>query len=396
MQLLMSGSGQLLLFVKYLYWDIMENKKINWKRFRLWTGKVLNSAWKIALVIIGAFILTLIVAFVNEWYGKHYGEEAHYWDRKLSENILVHYSSSESVRVYDANAGRYVTPKLKWVAMTPQRDSLTVFCNKDGKRGFLNVNTGEIVIDGRYEHAWVFSEGLAAVVEHGGKMGFINSAGEYVIAPELDYIASHNYVFKHNVCCIEDGCGCQGLLNREGKWVLPQEYSFIDYVEETDMFIPARDGKKGMIKNGSFEWVFPMEYDDISWTDAPSGKGYIMYKDFRSQHVSVDGTVIDAFLIDGTYELRYLIKWNSEEDDEYATSDDVISFRVHNLWGMMDKHTGKVLIPAKYADVELVSKDIVKCRLESGQNDDCVLYDIKGKVIEQKVAMQPENGSGMR
>ena len=360
----------------------METKKINWNRFWVRPRKILNISWKVALVVIGIFAALLIFSAVWEQKNDHYGKDAHYWDRNLSENICVHVFSYGNARVYDRKAEKYVTPRLEWVASTPDKDSLTVFCDKDGKRGFLNVNTGKIVIDGKYEHAWIFSEGLAAVVEPEGKMGFIDGNGEYVIAPEIDYTKSHDYVFKHNVCCIENRDGKQGLLSREGKWVLPQEYSWIDYVAETDMFIPTKDGKDGLIKNGNFEWVYPVEYDDISWTDAPTGHGFILYKDFRSWHVAMDGTVIDEFLVDDTQELKYMVKYNSAAEDEYAISDKVVSFRVYGLWGVMDKQTGKVLIPAKYGNVEMVSKDIVKCGLESDQYDDSVLYDLNGKKIE--------------
>ena len=357
-------------------------KKINWKRFWVRARKMLNVGWKVALVVIGIFALCLIVSVVWVHKNKHCGEDAHYWDRDLSENICVHVLCSGDVRVYDRRAEKYVTPRLEWVSGTPDRDSLTVFCDRDGKRGFLNIYTGKIAIEGRYEHAWVFSEGLAAVVEPGGKMGFIDGSGEYVIAPQFGYIDSHDYVFKHNVCCIADGDGNQGLLSREGKWVLPQEYSFIDYIEAIDMFVPEKDGKKGLLRNGSFEWVYPVAYDDISWTDAPTGHGYVLYNDFRSWHVAMDGTVIDEFLVDDTQELRYMIKYNSDGADEYAISDKIISFEVSGLWGVMDKHTGKVLVPAKYGNVEMVSKDIVKCSLESDQYDDYVLYDLKGNKIE--------------
>ena len=360
---------------------IME-KKINWKRFWVVTRKVLNISWKVALVFIGIFAALLIFSVVWEQKNDHYGKDAHCWDRSLSENICVHVFSYGNARVYDRKAKKYVTPRLEWVASTPDKDSLTVFCDKNGKRGYLNVNTGKIAIEGRYEHAWIFSEGLAAVVEPDGKMGFIDGNGEYVIDPEIDYIDSHDYVFKHGVCCIENSDGYQGLLSREGKWVLPQEYSWIDYVAETDMFIPTKDGKDGLIKNGGFEWVYPVEYDDISWTDAPTGHGFILYKDFRSWHVAMDGTVIDEFLVDDTQELRYMIKYNSDAADEYAISDKVVSFKVYRLWGVMDKQTGKVLIPAKYGNVEMVSKDIIKCSLEADQYDDCVLYDLTGKKIE--------------
>ena len=355
---------------------------LNYKRLWVKARRFLNAGWKVALIVIGAFILIIFVDEACELYGDHYGRSAHYWDRFLSEDISVHYFNSNTVRVYNLKTKKYVTPKLKWVADTPARDSLTVFCDMNGKRGFLNVNTGEITIQGKYEHAWVFSEGLAAVVEPNGKMGFIDRTGKTVIAPEIDYFASHDYVFKHNVCCISAKNGNKGLLNREGKWVLPQEYQYIEYVEEVDMFIPVKDNKDGLIKNGSFEWVYPVEYDDISWIDAPTGKGFVLYKDFRSQHVSVDGTVIDSFLIDASQELEYVTSLSPEEANEYTVSDEVIAFRVYSLWGMMDKHTGKVLIPAKYGNIEMASKNIIKCSLESAQYDDCVLYDLKGRKIE--------------
>lgn len=356
--------------------------KYNFTRFSSKFCKMLNFGWKIALVLIGIFCGIVILVAVREQYDNHCGSSAYYYDRHLSEDICVHHFGNSIVRVYNLKTKEYLTPKLKWVADTPERDSLTVFCDKENKRGFLNVKTGKIVIEGKYEHAWVFSEGLAAVVEPDGKMGFIDATGKYVIAPELDYFASHDYVFKHGVCCIADGDGNQGLLSREGHWVLPQEYSWIDYVAETDMFIPTKDEKDGLIKNGSFEWVYPVEYDDISWTDAPTGHGFILYKDFRSQHVSVDGKVIDSFLIDGTEELRYMVKCDPVDCDEYAISDKVMAFCVYGLWGVMDKSTGKVIIPAKYGRIEMASKDIIQCGLEKYGNNDYVLYDLKGRKIE--------------
>ena len=360
----------------------MENKNNYQRTFWSKTGKILNYSWKVAIVVIGILAAIFIVAGVREYNHRHYSQVAHEWDRHLSESICVHRIHRYWVKVYDLEAKKYVTRKLKWVSGIPDRDSLTVFCDKNDKRGFLNTKTGEIVIAGRFEHAWVFSEGLAAVVEPGGKMGFIDKTGHYVIAPRLDYIPSHDYVFKHGVCCIQNREGYQGLLSREGEWVVPQEYSHIDYIEATDMFVPEKDGKEGLLKNGSFEWVYPIEYDDIAWTDAPTGKGYILYKDFHSWHIAIDGTVIDEFLVDDTQELKYMIKYNSDEAKEYAISDQVISFRVYGLWGVMDKHTGKVLVPAKYGNIKMISEHIIKCSIEQDELDDNVLYDLKGNKVE--------------
>jgi len=164
--------------------------------------------------------------------------------------------------------------------------------------------------------------------------------------------------------------------------VIPQEYYFINYVADVDMFILTKDEKKGLVRNGNFDWVYPMEYDNIYWIDAPTGDGFILYKDFCEKHVAVDGTVINSFVIDNTSELKYMTKYNSDSSDEYAISDKIIAFNASGLWGVMDKHSGKVLVPAMYGDVKMVSESIVKCSLEDYGSSDYVLYDLKGNKIQ--------------
>ena len=356
----------------------------NIERKGFWAGalKALNVGWKVALIVVGLFTMVILVAAGRNYCGNHYGKHAHYWDMDLSKNTCVHRFSNGTKRAYNREAGKYVTPRMQWVASAPERDSLTVFCDKDGKRGFLNVNTGEIVVEGKYRHAWVFSEGLAAVVEPNGKMGFINHEGEYVIQPELDYISSHDYVFKHGVCCIQSKDEKFGLLSREGKWVLTQEYDYIDYEGGPDVFIPRKDDKYGAVQNGSFDWVYPLEYDYISWNEGTNGDAFLLYKDHNTERVTLDGTVVDRFVIDETREMRYMTVYHPDIADEYAISDKVLAFRVYSKWGVMDKHTGKVLIPAMYGSVDLSSESIIECSFEDYGCYNYVLYDLKGNKIE--------------
>ncbi|MBQ8695615.1 MAG: WG repeat-containing protein, partial [Bacteroidaceae bacterium] len=66
-----------------------------------------------------------------------------------------------------------MTPKIDWVRYGS--DSIAVYA-LNGKRGFLNRYTGEIIIDAeknRYSKAWVFSEGVAAVMKD-EMIGFID------------------------------------------------------------------------------------------------------------------------------------------------------------------------------------------------------------------------------
>lgn len=358
----------------------MKNRKVNWKKFGSKAGKVLNVSWKIALVLAGISFAIYIFETARELYDDDFGKSAHNWDRHLNDQIWVHSFHVRGVRVYDSQKEEYVTPKLKWVSESPYRDSITVFCDLDGKRGFLNTHTGRIVIEGKYRYAWVFSEGLAAVVGTDGKMGFIDRSGKYVIAPKLDYMSTHDYVFKHGVCCIENRYGKQGLLSRNGVWVLPQDYDYIDYVSDVDMFIVTKGNKQGLLKNNSFEWVFPIAYDNITWNESLSGNGFILYKDFRAQLVSADGEVKDAFLVDDIIPLKYITKYHSDGNVEYEISDKVVAFCVEGLWGVMDKYTCEVIIPAEYAVVEMVSEHVLKCGLEEYYN--YVLFDLKGNKIQ--------------
>ena len=55
-------------------------------------------------------------------------------------------------------------------------DSLV--CFSDGnRRGYFHLRDGKVVVKPKYQHAWVFSEGLAAVDEN-GRVKFINPQGE--------------------------------------------------------------------------------------------------------------------------------------------------------------------------------------------------------------------------
>lgn len=59
-----------------------------------------------------------------------------------------------------------------------------------------------MVIEGQYNHAWHFSEGLAAVVADNGMIGFINHDNEMVIPAIYDYVVDYDYLFEDGVCVI--------------------------------------------------------------------------------------------------------------------------------------------------------------------------------------------------
>lgn len=74
--------------------------------------------------------------------------------------------------------------------------------HKDGKCGYLNVNTGEIVIPAQYSKAWQSSEGLGAVLGVGNRIGFIDKDNNMAIVYEIPYNKGLDYIFKDGYCVI--------------------------------------------------------------------------------------------------------------------------------------------------------------------------------------------------
>ena len=154
--------------------------------------KPFNFCWKLGLIIFGVCMLLAVYIWIKQAAGCVYYDSM---DETLSIDVEIRYFSNNRCATYDSVTGKRLSPKLLWISACPQRDSLTVFCDKHGRRGFLNVNTGKVVIEGQYRHAWHFSEGLAAVVDDNGKVGFINYDNEMVIPAVYEYVPSHDYVF---------------------------------------------------------------------------------------------------------------------------------------------------------------------------------------------------------
>ena len=99
------------------------------------------------------------------------------------------------------------------------------------------------------------------------------------------------------------------------------------------------------------------------------------------QLLAFDGTVIEPFIIDNTYRLKYMTKYHDDEADEYELVPETIVYRVNDWVGLMDARTGKVLTPAKYRNLEMVSKDLIKAELDYG--DEGIIMDRRGNIVKQ-------------
>lgn len=340
---------------------------------------ILNYAWKAGIAFLGTGFLVIALLVWKESHGRSV-----WGDRVISKSVTARRYNDDTYRIYNVKTGKYTTGKIAWTSGEPQRDSISVYSDRDGYRGFFNALTGEITLnskDFRFLRAWHFSEGKAFVQGENGKLGVIDYTGRLCIPFNLPFETGFDYVFEDGLCKIgryDDGPGWkQGLLRSDGTWALPMEYSYISEPGK-DGYRIVTDQDGTLLLDGGFNPVFDRHYDGISL--AEEGGVYITDK-HRKWLADYTGKVIQPFVFDSTHELYYQVEYHEDEADEYELDDDLMAYGVGLLEGLFNKTTGKILTSADYWSVTMVSKDVIRAQLNYAEG--FVFLNRKGEVIEQ-------------
>lgn len=302
-------------------------------------------------------------------------------DKRLSKHIQVRrfYNRKNEYGIYNDSTDKYILKGLQWVAEAPENDSLTVFCQK-GKRGFLNVNTGKVEIKAQYRRAWIFSEGVAAVMKD-GKIGFINPKNETVIPFQYDYADRNgmaiDYLFRSGYCVMTDKRGACGIIDPVGNWVLEAKYDCI-WTPYKKKYRVVKDGDVYGLLDEKLAFIFPIEYDYIEY--AAEG-GVFLSKDGYKWHADYDGTVLCPFLCDGTDYMSYPGEYN-EEGTRVDIMSPYMTYTLYPYYGVIRKDNGKVIVPAIYSNIRMLSSTMFEAQL--AKDDEWVLIDVSGKVLGEK------------
>ena len=348
--------------------------------------KFFKILWKSLLAVAAVAVVFIGIVLAYAAYDK---QNSYYNSRWLSEDVVVrYYYNKEEYKVYNAKLKKVTLKDVDNVVGASEGDSLTVFF-KDDLRGFLNTKTGEVVIPAQYKKAWVFSEGLAAVMDHSGKIGFINKDNEVVLPFVYNYREKWaiDYYFNNGYCVMTDERGACGVIDKEGNWVMEPQYDSIWKLYFGKYRVVKEEDKYGMIDE-NLNFVFPIEYDKIEFAEHEHD-GVLLTKNYVKQHVAYDGIILDPFVIDGTENMYYtqriepLVLRNEYEDDVLKTEERVLAdyllYYVDNLCGVMHRETGKVILPPIFEDVRMVSPTLFKAELDD--IDGYVLYDTQGRRV---------------
>lgn len=189
----------------------------------------------------------------------------HDYDNKyISPYVIYHdYDFCESRGyLYNTTLGRRTETGIQWICQSSDGDSLTCY-SKDDKRGYFNRFTGDVVVPPQFEKAWIFSEGLACVMEK-GTLHFIDHKGQKAIDKEFPYAYRINdYCFHHGLCEMLGDGNRIGLIDQQGNWVIEPVYYDMTYYSKGFWMVYDSDYNYGLL-DAKGQVLLPVEYDYIS------------------------------------------------------------------------------------------------------------------------------------
>lgn len=342
-----------------------------------------------ALCVLAVSVVIFVGMLADVYYEKNY--KISYWESSseyISPNIILVYGYKGMQgfeQLKDIRTGEFTTPQLNhvFINMYNSEDSLVVFRTHDRKRGYLNVNTGKIIIPAQYQRAWNFSEGIAAVYKE-GLVSFIDSSGEPAFPTTFPIRYNLNYddiafQFHNGLCVMKTMDNKWGLINTEGEWVVEPVYTTISAPRKGYRIVS--DGNFYGLISETGQVVLPLEYDFIRQSSEPAG--FTIAKDGLAKVIDYDIKTVVPFVHDGLYVLSYVDDYRSNAIYENG---ELTKFIVPKYWrydvgpgsGVIDSD-GKVIIPAKYYMVRMADDNLFDVEVTCG--GDHFLINSKGEYV---------------
>jgi len=288
--------------------------------------------------------------------------------------------------------GKKTLKNIDWIAKPLGYD--TLICYSDGKkRGYFNMFTGKAAIKPMYNHAWIFSEGLAAV-EDGGLIKFIDQTGKVIIDMQLPYInGADGYVFHDGYCIVHnDSRELFGMIDHKGNWALQPKYFSIECCDS--MWI-VNDGKQEAVLDRNMKEVLPLANADYEFT---ASEILATMPDHSLRRYSRTGELLDNFCIQSvdkmtyqTNELRYDKQFTYDDDGNVTGENDSseptyleaiagnVRYEAAYGWYGLMSPDGKIITPPSYSDITAIAHDAYLCKTN---NDSGIILNGRGERVK--------------
>lgn len=300
----------------------------------------------------------------------------HYTYQEVSDSVdIQYYPSRETYRLYNTETERFLTPHYDHIYGCREGVELTVIV-ENGKYGFIDTSTGEVVIEPQYINATHFEQGIAAVTIDEAHAVFINRHNERLFEEEIGCQITELPTFERSAWKVRNSEGLMGVLDKQGKWILEPIYDDIDLNTIEGYIGVSQNDKWGVVTTEGVTY-YPIAYDRI--TAAYCDDGFVLTKQGLRWEEDLQRRVVRPFIYDHASELEYK---SSVEDSEsecytYALSD-FAYFNIDNHKGLFNRLTGEVILPAICDNIYMISESLIEAYIEGQWQT----FDTNGEPIE--------------
>ena len=369
-------------------------------------GKFAKCVWGVfatsAAIFMAILAFAMILAMIDQYKPRH----AECEDPDCFENTFVsrdiYYHDHEDGKGYVFNAltGERTVKHIAWIAKPLGEDSLV--CYSDGKkRGYFNKFTGKVAIPAKYDHAWIFSDGLASV-EEDGFIKFIDATGKVAFEPGLRYHPwMDGFVFHWGYCVIynEDN-DLYALIDKTGKTVLPAEYKNIQICR--DSLICVEKGELMGVLDKNMKPILPLM--ECSITSCSESIDVVM-PDNTMRKYDLNGKLIDGFYVSSVQLLEYETdavaylktdtqtlnssdeesEWSNGVDDEAAAyyhpkaTARLRAYTAGNDYQGLMTADGHIVTLPSYSSIEAIGPDLYLCQTDYSSG---IVLNGKGQVVK--------------
>lgn len=341
----------------------------------IFSWKKMSTFWRVIACIITACVLFMACVtgyvFYDEYYARPH-RHADYHAKTFLGNRLEFYNGDPGKSyIYNIRTDEKVLDGLDWIARSEDGDSLVVFA-KEGKRGFLSRWSGDVIIPAKYDAAWCFNDGVAAVCV-ADSVFFIDHAGKPIISRKYRRTKEHNYMY-HGQCFANRVGDKLGLVDRAGNDVSPVIYDEL-HADDFNMWVTKIGDKYGVISDKGAV-IAPNEYAYV--TIYHEGGIVVTNADNSMKQLNYEGKVTAEFVYGYSYPLDYYSDEIDSEGERVKKPANLWYYTSNNHFGLIDKN-GHPVTPPVYQRIEAFSADLFECQIDDG--GERILLNSKGQPV---------------
>ena len=362
-------------------------------------GKFAKCVWGLFSVSASIIMAILAIVLSTEFYD--HVKRKNYWDNYCEINggqyvsELIGYVNDFDAEgegyLINKKTGKKVLKNIEWIATPGGNDSLVCF-SSNKRRGYFNANDGKVVVEPKYEYAWIFSDGVAAV-EEDGKIKFIDCTGKIIIDNGMKYDSGgEGYVFHGGYLAVySDENNKYGLMDTTGKMALPLEYDYVEISNNLDHWRVSKDGQWAVYDKNMRQVLPFIDGCPYIWDNTID----VTMSDNTMRKYDLSGNLINDFYVSNVHMLEYetdemyFVKSNNQENEDECTDElepwqhkravaRLRSYEAGNSHEGLMTADGHIVTMPLYENIEAIGPDIYLCEVSNG---DKVVVNGKGQVV---------------